>query len=104
MTTALTGHRAGTRAAAPGASVRAVPASWPAALSPDCLEVIDVPTPYLVTDLDTVARRHAAFSAALPESVGLRRSRTETALLTCFVLGAFALWILELCLTERTKR
>jgi ornithine decarboxylase len=66
MTTALTGHRADTRAAAPGASVRAVPASWPAALSPDCLEVIDVPTPYLVTDLDTVARRHAAFSVALP--------------------------------------
>jgi len=34
-----------------------VPAQWPAALSPDCLEVIDVPTPYLVADLDTVADR-----------------------------------------------
>ena len=43
-----------------------VPAHWPAALSPDCLEVIDMPTPYLVTDLDTVAQRHAAFSRALP--------------------------------------
>jgi ornithine decarboxylase len=43
-----------------------VPAQWPAALSPDCLEVIDMPTPYLVTDLDTVARRHAAFGRALP--------------------------------------
>ena len=43
-----------------------VPAQWPAALSPDCLEVIDVPTPYLVTDLDTVADRHAAFARALP--------------------------------------
>ena len=44
----------------------AVPAQWPATLAPDTLEVIDVPTPYLVTDLDTVGRRHAAFSAALP--------------------------------------
>jgi ornithine decarboxylase len=43
-----------------------VPGHWPASLAPDCLEVIDVPTPYLVTDLDTVARRHAAFSRALP--------------------------------------
>jgi ornithine decarboxylase len=43
-----------------------VPAHWPSALSPDCLEVIDVPTPYLVTDLDTVADRHAAFARALP--------------------------------------
>ncbi len=43
-----------------------VPAHWPAALAPDLLEVIDVPTPYLVTDLDTVAQRHAAFSRALP--------------------------------------
>ncbi|HEU4346343.1 MAG TPA: type III PLP-dependent enzyme [Actinoplanes sp.] len=43
-----------------------VPAQWPAALSPDCLEVIDMPTPYLVTDLNTVAQRHAAFRRALP--------------------------------------
>ena len=43
-----------------------VPAHWPAALAPDLLEVIDVPTPYLVTDLDTVAHRHAAFTRALP--------------------------------------
>jgi ornithine decarboxylase len=59
MTAALTGHRTDTRATQ-------VPRHWPAALSPDCLEVIDVPTPYLVTDLDTVAQRHAAFTAALP--------------------------------------
>jgi ornithine decarboxylase len=59
MTAALTGHRTET----PGTHV---PGHWPAALSPDCLEVIDVPTPYLVTDLDTVARRHAEFTAALP--------------------------------------
>ncbi|AGL20018.1 type III PLP-dependent enzyme [Actinoplanes sp. N902-109] len=39
---------------------------WPAALNPDQLKVIDLPTPYLVTDLDTVARRIAAFTAALP--------------------------------------
>jgi ornithine decarboxylase len=59
MTAALTGHRTDT----PGPQV---PRHWPAALSPDCLEVIDMPTPYLVTDLDTVAQRHAAFTAALP--------------------------------------
>jgi ornithine decarboxylase len=59
MTAALTGQL--THARTPR-----IPAHWPAALSPDCLEVIDVPTPYLVTDLDTVARRYAAFSAALP--------------------------------------
>jgi ornithine decarboxylase len=43
-----------------------LPAQWPAALAPAALEVIDMPTPYLVTDLDTVGRRHAAFTAALP--------------------------------------
>ena len=43
-----------------------VPAQWPAALSPDLLSLVDVPTPYLVTDLDTVADRHAAFGRALP--------------------------------------
>jgi ornithine decarboxylase len=30
------------------------------------LGVIDMPTPYLVTDLDAISRRHAAFEAALP--------------------------------------
>jgi len=54
MTAALTGTRP------------ALPAQWPAALTPDCLAVIDMPTPYLVTDLDTVAHRLAAFTAALP--------------------------------------
>ena len=61
MTAAMTGSGAATRTPA-----RDVPAHWPAALSPDCLGLIDIPTPYLVTDLDTVARRHAAFAAAMP--------------------------------------
>ena len=43
-----------------------LPAPWPAALAPDCLAIIGSPTPYLVTDLDTVARRLAGFTAALP--------------------------------------
>jgi ornithine decarboxylase len=43
-----------------------VAVQWPASLAPDTLAVIDMPTPYLVTDLDVVARRHAAFTAALP--------------------------------------
>jgi ornithine decarboxylase len=43
-----------------------IPAHWPAALAPDFLKVIDMPTPYLVTDLDMVAGRYAAFTAALP--------------------------------------
>jgi ornithine decarboxylase len=56
MIAALTGHR----------TAPAVPAHWPAALSPELLEVVDLPTPYLVTDLDTVTARHDAFRAALP--------------------------------------
>jgi ornithine decarboxylase len=44
----------------------ALPLQWPASLSPAILPVIDLPTPYLVTDLDVVAQRLAAFSAALP--------------------------------------
>ena len=43
-----------------------LPASWPRALDPDALRVIDLPTPYLVTDLDTVADRYATLGAALP--------------------------------------
>jgi ornithine decarboxylase len=43
-----------------------VPVHWPTALSPDRLEIIDVPTPYLVTDLDTVTERYDAFRRALP--------------------------------------
>src|SRR3954467_9469721 len=30
------------------------------------LQAIDTPTPYLVTDLDAIARQHAAFEAAMP--------------------------------------
>jgi ornithine decarboxylase len=33
---------------------------------PTTLGVIDMPTPFLVTDLDAIARRHAAFEAAMP--------------------------------------
>jgi ornithine decarboxylase len=58
MTAALTGNGQRTEPRLPG--------HWPAALTPDCLAVVDAPTPYLVTDLDTVARRLAAFTAALP--------------------------------------
>ena len=60
MTSALSGTIA-PEIAAPG-----IAAQWPASLAPAALSVIDMPTPYLVTDLDVVARRHAAFSAALP--------------------------------------
>ncbi|MEV6851953.1 type III PLP-dependent enzyme [Actinoplanes sp. NPDC051411] len=42
------------------------PEIWPTTLG-----VIDMPTPYLVTDLDLVAQRHAAFEAAMP-GVGTR--------------------------------
>jgi ornithine decarboxylase len=49
-----------------GTAVTDLPAQWPASLTPDLLRVIDVPTPYLVTDLDVVAQRHAAFTAAMP--------------------------------------
>ena len=56
MTIALNGHRAQPR----------LPGHWPAALSPEHLALIDVPTPYLVTDLDTLVSRYTRFSAALP--------------------------------------
>ena len=39
--------------------------AWPVALSPDALRVIDLPTPYLAVDLDTVAARYASFTAAM---------------------------------------
>jgi ornithine decarboxylase len=58
MTAALTGNGRRTQ--------RRPAAHWPATLAPEILEVIDVPTPYLVTDLDTVAQRLSAFTAALP--------------------------------------
>ena len=51
MTAALTGRLA---------------AHWPATLTPDVLRVLDAPTPYLVTDLDAVARRLRAFTVAVP--------------------------------------
>jgi ornithine decarboxylase len=51
---------------APGRNAARLPAHWPAALAPDLLRIIDTPTPYLVTDLDTLADRYAGFTAALP--------------------------------------
>jgi ornithine decarboxylase len=56
MRTALTGYRAQPR----------LPGHWPTALSPDHLGMIDIPTPYLVTDLDALASRYTRFTAALP--------------------------------------
>jgi ornithine decarboxylase len=44
----------------------ALPAAWPESLAPDLLRLIDVPTPYLAIDLDTVAARYRAFTAAMP--------------------------------------
>ena len=49
-----------------GTVTSALPDQWPASLAPAMLEVIDMATPYLVTDLDVVADRHAAFTAAMP--------------------------------------
>lgn len=43
-----------------------LPAHWPKALSPAALATIDVPTPYLACDLDTVADRYASFTEDLP--------------------------------------
>ncbi|WP_250005776.1 type III PLP-dependent enzyme [Actinoplanes sp. M2I2] len=41
--------------------------AWPTPLAPATLGgIVDMPTPYLVTDLDTIADRYAAFRAALP--------------------------------------
>ncbi|GGJ89654.1 ornithine decarboxylase [Pilimelia anulata] len=57
MPTALTGHRAQPR----------LPGHWPTSLTPDYLGLIDIPTPYLVTDLDALADRYARFSDALPD-------------------------------------
>jgi ornithine decarboxylase len=56
MTATLNGHRARPR----------LPKHWPAALAPAYLGIIDVPTPYLATDLDAVTARYADFTAALP--------------------------------------
>ena len=45
---------------------RTVPAHWPAALAPDALAAVRTPTPYLITDLSTVADQYHRFRAALP--------------------------------------
>jgi ornithine decarboxylase len=46
-----------------------IPAHWPTGLAPATLGLIDVPTPYLVTDLDVIGQRHAAFTAAMPSVI-----------------------------------
>ncbi len=43
-----------------------LPGSWPGTLAPDVLNGIDVPTPFLVGDLDLLGRRLARFREALP--------------------------------------
>jgi ornithine decarboxylase len=43
-----------------------VPPHWPAALAPQALATVTTPTPYLITDLATVADRYHRFRAALP--------------------------------------
>ena len=44
-----------------------LPAHWPAALHPSALADIDHPTPYLVTDLDTIRDRYQALTTHLPD-------------------------------------
>jgi ornithine decarboxylase len=44
----------------------AVPASWPVNLQPEMLAGLDLPTPFLIGDLDLLAERFARFTAALP--------------------------------------
>ena len=43
-----------------------LPAHWPRALAPEALASVETPTPYLITDLSTVADRYHRFRAALP--------------------------------------
>jgi ornithine decarboxylase len=43
-----------------------IPAHWPMALHPRALAELDVPTPFLACDLDTVAARYERFTADLP--------------------------------------
>ncbi|MFC7528700.1 type III PLP-dependent enzyme [Actinoplanes sp. GCM10030250] len=49
-----------------GTVMSGIPGQWPTSLAPAMLEAIGMATPYLVTDLDVVAGRHAAFTAAMP--------------------------------------
>ena len=47
-------------------SVLALPPHWPANLAPDLLAELDLPTPFLVGDLEMLADRFRRFTAALP--------------------------------------
>jgi ornithine decarboxylase len=44
----------------------AVPVSWPVNLRPEMLAGLDLPTPFLIGDLDLLAERFARFMSALP--------------------------------------
>jgi ornithine decarboxylase len=44
-----------------------LPSHWPAALEPSALAEIDHPTPYLITDLETIRARHEALMTHLPD-------------------------------------
>ncbi len=57
MTKALTSYQADLK----------LPSYWPDTLNPRVLAGIDVPTPYLLCDLRTVADRYARLRAALPD-------------------------------------
>lgn len=43
-----------------------LPSHWPAALGPRALAGLDLPTPFLAVDLNTVTDRYTAFTAAIP--------------------------------------
>ena len=45
--------------------------------TPDCLEVIDMPTPYLVTDLDTVAQRLRRVHRGAARRAGVLRDEVQ---------------------------
>jgi len=49
-----------------GAVTSRIPRHWPDSLTPAALAAVDLPTPFLITDLDVVADRYAAFAAAMP--------------------------------------
>jgi ornithine decarboxylase len=54
-----------TRSLVAGAAIT-LPPHWPAALRPELLGALDLPTPFLIGDLDLLAERFRRFQAALP--------------------------------------
>ncbi len=47
-------------------SITTLPSCWPASLSPANLRAVQIPTPFLLTDLELVRHQLAAFRAAMP--------------------------------------